>query len=502
VRAALKVLVAVALAAVPATAQDAVRRPAVAGSFYPDDAHALRASIDAYLVSARPPAAARPIALIVPHAGYVFSGQIAADAYRQAQPFTYETIVVLGANHTEAGFDGIALFRGRGFRTPLGIAAIHRPLAAALKEADPEVAWYDSVHKQEHAIEVQLPFIQRLFPAARILPIVVGTSDSARLERLGTTLARLLEGQQALIVASSDLSHYPSAAAARVIDGVTLEALATLDPSAVRAALAAAPGTAPEVMTGACGEGPILVALAAARALGATRARVVSYANSADSPAGNPSRVVGYGAVAFDAGRPLADSAIDGVRWPDTSTALSNADHLALVTYARQTIDRFVTTGTAPLARGAPASLLRRQGVFVTLKKGEHVRGCIGRVVPDGPLYWLVGATALRAAVGDSRFKPVRPNELDKVSVEISLLTPPRAITSTDDLVLGRDGLVLIKGDKSAVFLPEVATDEGWDRDELLDRLRLKAGLDGNAWRQGARLFVFQTVVIKEEPEK
>jgi len=487
-----------ALAVTPAAAQDAVRRPAVAGSFYPDDADALRAAVDAYLVSARPPSAERPIALVAPHAGYVFSGQIAADAWRQAQPFDYDTIVILGPNHTEA-FDAVALYRGSGFRTPLGVAAIDTALAAALMKADDDVTWRDSVHAKEHAIEVQIPFVQRLYPDARILPIVVATRDPARLARLGETLARLLAGRRALIVASSDLSHYPAAADASRLDRATLDAIATLDPAVVRKVVDAAPGRgAAEVVTGACGEAPILAAMTAARALGATRARAVSYAHSADSPAGDPARVVGYGAVAIDRG-PATAPALDGAETADTTDALTDDDRRELARYARETIDRFVTTGTAPLSRDTAPRLLRRQGAFVTIKKDGALRGCIGRLVPNGPLHWLVGAVALEAAVADPRFRPVTPSELGRLEIEVSLLTPPRQVAGPGDLVPGRDGVVLVKDGKSAVFLPEVAVDEGWTRDEWLDQLSVKAGLEAGAWRNGAMLFAFRSEVIREE---
>ena len=500
VRACLPCLIGIALAVAPAAAQTAIRKPAVAGQFYPGDPEALRAAIDAYLVTARPPSAARPIALVAPHAGYVFSGQIAADAYRQAQPFEYDTVVILGPNHTEPGFDGIALFEGRGFRTPLGVAEIDTGLAAALVRADPDVTWRDRVHAREHGIEVHVPFVQRLFPSATILPIVVSTLDPARLDRFGRALATVLAGRAALIVASSDLSHYPAAADARRIDRATLDAVASLDPAAVRRTVAAArhSGVA-ELVTGACGEAPILAALAAVRAMGAARARIVSYANSADSPAGEPTRVVGYGAVAIAGGDQPDAAAVDGVSVGDEDGPLTDDDRRALVAYARATIERYVRTGTAPLARDAPAGLQRRQAAFVSIKKGGALRGCIGRLVPDGPLYWLVGSVALQAATEDPRFGPVRSRELDAIEVEVALLSPPRRVASAADILPGRDGVVLVKEGKSAVFLPEVAVEEGWTREEMLDQLSLKAGLRKGAWREGARLFVFQTEVIKED---
>ncbi len=485
-----------------------VRPPAVAGQFYPDDAARLRGALDAYLASARPATGVRPIAIVVPHAGYLFSGQIAADGFAQAAGGAYDTVVILGPNHTDAAFGGIGLYKGSGFRTPLGVAPIDTALAEALVKADPDVSWNDRVHEKEHSVEVQVPFVQRLFPAARILPVIVATQDPGVCARLGRALAGLLKGRRALIVASSDLSHYPSAADARAVDRGTLETIAALDASAVAREL----GTARRrgiggLVTGACGEAPILAAIAAARALGATRGRIVSYANAADSAAGDPARVVGYGAVAIAADGPAADGAAEGQETPrgsaatasrGTDEALTPADGRALVAWARRTIDQYVRTGTAPLARDVPAPRMARRGVFVTITERGELRGCIGRLVPDGPVQWLTGAMALHAAVDDPRFGPVRPDELDRLHLEVSLLTPLRRVASPEQIVLGRDGVVLVKNGKSAVFLPEIAAQQGWTRDQLLDNLCLKAGLPADAWRAGATLAVFQTTVFQE----
>ncbi len=507
---ALALLLARPAPAAPAPAADRrVRPPAVAGQFYPDDAAKLRGAIDAYLASARPAEGGKPIAIVVPHASYLFSGQIAADAFAQAAGGDYDTVVILGPNHTDARFDGVGLYQGDGFRTPLGVAPIDTALAEALIKADPDVSWNNQVHRKEHSVEVQVPFVQRLFPAARILPVIVASQDPAVCARLGRALAGLLKDRRALIVASSDLSHYPKAADARKVDRETLEAIATLDGAALARELDNVRHRGVrDLVTGACGEAPILATIAAARALGADRARIVSYANAADSPAGDPDRVVGYGAVAIATGDAASEdgAGVDGrggataasAASGGTDGALTQADERALVSYARKTIEQYVRTGTAPLSRDVPAPLMTRRGVFVTIKEHGRLRGCVGRLVPDGPMHWLTGAMALRAAVDDPRFAPVRPKELDEIAIEVSLLTPLRRIADPAQIVPGRDGVVLVKNGKSAVFLPEIATDEGWTRDQLLDNLCLKAGLPAGAWRSGAMLAVFQSTVLRE----
>ncbi len=169
-----------------------------------------------------------------------------------------------------------------------------------------------------------------------------------------------------------------------------------------------------------------------------------------------------------------------------------------LLDYARETIRQFVTTGIAPISRNVDPRLLREAGVFVTLKKRGELRGCIGRIIPNGPVHWLVGAMALHAAVNDPRFDPVRPDELAQLDVEVSLLTPPREIPTAQAIVVGRDGVILAKDGQSAVFLPEVAVEQGWTRDAMLDNLCLKAGLPTACWRIGARLATFQSQAFKE----
>ncbi len=480
-----------------------VREPAVAGQFYPADARTLNAVLDAVLKDAVPPGREAPIAIVVPHAGYVYSGQIAADAWRQASPHQYDTIVILGANHTSAGSGRIGVFPGSGIRTPLGVAKVDQALSAALIKDDSDCVADAAMHAGEHSLEVQIPFAQRLFPTASVVAAIVASDDAAVITRLGRTLSRLLAGRRALIVASSDLSHYPSWKDAVLADRRTLEAMASLDPDRVRSVTSASPRSVPNLATCACGDAPVMAAMVAARALGATRGRVVSYANSGDLPIGEPDRVVGYGAVVFSAGEPGADTspvaphASAAVALPPTS-----ADKRQMLALARETIRRYLDTGTVPLARGFSASLERPQGVFVTLRRRGALRGCIGEMEPDRPLRVLVGRMALAAAFEDPRFEKVKPGELKEIEVEISILTPFREVAGPQAIVVGRDGVLLQKDRRSAVFLPQVATEERWTRDELLDNLCLKGGLAAGCWRSGARLSTFQADVFKESDVK
>jgi hypothetical protein len=287
-----------------------VRSPVVAGTFYPADARRLEATVRALLDQALPPLASRPIALVVPHAGYVYSGLVAADGWRQAEAQRYDLVALLAPNHTVAGFSGVAVFLGSGFRTPLGVVPADEAAAAALLAADPGCTSDPLPHEREHAIEVQLPFVQLVLPGVPILPVVVGSEDPDRAARFGVALAGVLADRRALIVSSSDLSHYPRHEDARAADRAVLAAIARLDPGGLRRTLDAEEHAGrPGLSTCACGAAPLLATLAAARALGATRGTVLSHANSGDVPAGDRDRVVGYGAVSITAGEPGADLA-------------------------------------------------------------------------------------------------------------------------------------------------------------------------------------------------
>ena len=483
------------------TAQEkTIREPVMAGQFYPAEAAAVRAALDGYLADALPPRPDRPIALVVPHAGWIYSGQIAADGFAQAAGHAYDVVVLLGTNHTGAASGRAAVYDGDGFRTPLGVAPIDRDLAVSLASLESRVVLDRSAHAREHSVEVQVPLVQRLFPSARILPIVVGTDEPAVCARVGRALARALGTRRALIVASSDLSHYPAAKEAAAVDRRTLEAIASLDPERLRAASRAETDRGVAGLdTVACGEAPIMVAMAAASALGATRGAVISYANSGDVAIGEAGRVVGYGAVVFTAGGKGADtSSLAAAPGPSADAALTADDRTALLTLARRSLERYLTLGTLPLPRGFRSRMPADRGVFVTLKKKGVLRGCIGRLEAESPLPLLVSRMALESALGDPRFPHVTAAELDALEIEISVLTPLRRVPQPMGIVIGRDGVLMRKGNASAVFLPQVAREEGWDLEETLGHLSAKAGLDADAWRAGASFWTFQADVFRE----
>jgi AmmeMemoRadiSam system protein A len=243
----------------------------------------------------------------------------------------------------------------------------------------------------------------------------------------------------------------------------------------------------------------VLVALEAARRLGAKRGCVISYANSGDSPVGDRKSVVGYGAVALTASECQGETVVPGPRGSlPVDAPLGPDDKAALLRFARRSIERFLRTETAPLARNLPPALWQRRGAFVTLKIDGELRGCVGITGDRLPLGLVVGTVALGAAFNDRRFPPLSLDEYEHVEIEISLLTPLEKVGGPADIVPGRDGVLMLKGGRSAIFLPQVATEQGWGRDQMLDRLCLKAGLPEGAWRNGAEFFTFRAEILDE----
>jgi AmmeMemoRadiSam system protein B len=290
--------------------RQAVRPPAVAGTFYPAEPRRLESAVRDLLTHALPPRGVRPIALIVPHAGYAFSGLIAADGWRQAEGHRYDLTVLLGTNHTAGYFTGVSVFIGSGFRTPLGVVQVDERSASGLLAADRDCSSDPAPHEREHSIEVQLPFVQAVLPGVPILPVIVSDEDPHLCARLGVALANVLADRRALIVASSDLSHFPSYEDAAAADRAVLGAMARLDPDGLCETIGREERAGRRGLdTCACGLAPVLAAMSTARTLGATRGTVVSHASSGDAPPGDRARVVGYGSILFTAGEPGADLA-------------------------------------------------------------------------------------------------------------------------------------------------------------------------------------------------
>jgi AmmeMemoRadiSam system protein B/AmmeMemoRadiSam system protein A len=479
---------AVASSTPPGPWPEMVREPAVAGSFYPDDPEELATMVDSFLEAVQG-TDGEPIALIVPHAGYVYSGWVAAYAFKQLEGAAYDTIVIIGPNHRHATFQNISVYAQGAFQTPLGLIPIDEEVAQALLDMDERIVFEPDVHAAEHSIEVQLPFLQRIYQDYhdfKIVPVVIGQPTEENVEILTEALIQALGDRKALIIASSDMSHYPPYDDAVRVDSATLAALETMDPQAVLSAIRGSMTDGiSNLGTCLCGEGPVLTAMQVARRLGANQVTVLRYANSADSPfvEGDKSQVVGYGAVMF---------------WRYEPPHLTAAEKDRLLTIARESIAQYLRDGTMPQFIITEHNLLRDSGAFVTLEQADELRGCVGHIFARQPLYAAVQQAAVSAATEDPRFPPLAPGELEQIVIEISVLSPLKRVTDTENIEVGRHGVVIVAEGRSGLLLPQVASDEGWSREQFLEAVSRKAGLSDDAWRQGAALYTFTAIIFGE----
>jgi len=468
-----------------------VREAAVAGSWYSDDPDELAQMMDQMLAAVEPVDGA-PVGLLVPHAGYAYSGPVAAHGFKQLEGGGYDVAVIIAADHQSPLSTPISVWAEGGFETPLGIVPVDVELAQMLVEADPRITFDPDAHEGEHPIEIELPFLQRVCPDCSIVPVLMGAADDETVDVLAEALLKALErgpeeagsGRRAVVIASSDLSHYPAYDDALVADGATLGAIETGDPTRVRQTISALMKAGfSNLATCACGEGPILVTMRVAQGLGADTVTVLRYANSGDSPNGDKNQVVGYGAVMW---------------WHYDAPAPTEAQREELLALARTSIAEYLETGDIPEYETNDPVLSRRAGAFVTLKQQGELRGCIGHTQGNLPLYQAVQQTAVSAATGDPRFPPLAPEDLDHVTVEISILSPFHRVTDVGQIEVGAHGLMIFKGQNRGLLLPQVPVEQGWDRDGYLENLCLKAGLPGGCWQEGATLYAFTALVFGE----
>lgn len=461
-----------ALACVPCVrAAEEPRHPYVSGSFYPSDPERLSRMVRERLAAAGGETPdGRLVGLIEPHAGYEYSGASAAHGYKLLAGRSIGTVILLGPYH-KARFPGASVWTGGAWETPLGTVEIDTELARAIASEDPSFAFNPAAHLAEHSLETQLPFLQStLAPGFRIVPILVSDASIGNARKLGRAIAKHVSGRDVLCIASTDLSHYENDATALELDAFTSRLIRGGDPGALSEASLAE--RAPM-----CGDAAVVTLLAYLQETGPSRIRLLHYAHSGQVT-GDNGRVVGYGT--FGAFR-------------DSASGLNRASQETLLKLARATLEAHVRGRPLPEPDRTDPELERERAVFVTLKKDGALRGCIGRILPEESLADAVRAMTVESASRDPRFRPVRPDEAADLSIEISVLEPPRRVGSADEIELPRHGVIVRRGERSGVFLPKVAEETGWTRQEYLSELcTQKAGLESDCWKDpGTQLYVF-----------
>jgi hypothetical protein len=468
-----------------------IRESAIAGSWYPSSPAALQEQIEGFLSRVPSPRSSGGlIALISPHAGYAYSGQVAAHAYKQIGPDQkFETVLILAPSH-RARFSGVALYDRGGFRTPFGVVPLDPKLIEDLKKRDFRIRYVPDAHTHEHSLEIQLPFLQVVLPGFKLVPLLMGEQDLPTCQWLAEAIVDSIRGKPVLVVASSDLSHFHDSEKARKLDQQVVDRTSAFDPE----------GLSRDLSSGkceACGGGPMVTAMLVARKLGADRSQVLQYAHSGDVT-GENSRVVGYMAAALWArteaggGGNRADSGKAGI-----DLGLTREEKILLHRIARESIEARCSQKPPPRFEVDFARLKEPRGAFVTLKKRGELRGCIGHVVGNLPLDQTISEMAVAAAFHDPRFPSLAEDELNELQVEISVLSPLKRIHRIEEIAVGTHGIYMKRGGRSGLLLPQVATEYGWNCSTFVENTCRKAGLPHDAWKDPeTEIYVFSADIF------
>lgn len=464
-----------------AKAQAEIKKADLAGTWYPADAKELSAMLDGYLDAASAPAVrGRIVAIISPHAGFIYSGPVAAYGYKLLSTCNIKTVIVLGLSHRKY-YDGISIYNSGEFQTPLGSLQVNEQLTCAIMKKSSRIGFYPEIFESENSLETQLPFIKKVLPGAKIVPVIFGTSNYEDARALAGILSEILSDRDdVVIVASTDMSHFKTYAEANRLDADTIGLMKQFKYRQIYAK-----GISPQQPC--CGYMPVTCALMVAENMTANDFKVLRYANSGDTT-GDKRQVVGYLSAAI-----IKDTEAKGM--------LNDIQRKRLLQIARESIISFVKDGRRKEFKEDDALLDEPLGAFVTLHKNGQLRGCIGNMVGSGPLYKTVANMAVEAATADPRFGSVSAAEIDKIDIEISVLSRMKRVKDASEIKIPGHGVLVRRGFRSGVYLPQVADETGWNKEEFLTSLcGHKAGLSPDAWKEpDTELYVFTAEVFGEK---
>ncbi len=488
-----------------------------AGTWYASNATWLANQIDEFITCAQAKidnqqtalTSRKILALIAPHAGYMYSGQTAATSYLAAAGAGVKRVFLFGPSHY-GGFRGAVLPPYKSFATVFGDLSVDTTVVAELRHC----LLFDQradLHLQEHSLELQLAFIRKIFGNIKIVPILFGKSEELfESQFMASKIAEHLTDDD-LIVVSSDFTHIgprygytPFHISSRdQLEKLDMEAFSCLQKPSLEAFLSFFERTGDTI----CGVYAIaaLLGLLPSDSAGV----LLDYSTSQEQAPEEKENSVSYLSIAFTSERSW--SQIRAASEVSIQTGLTDGEKESLLNVARITLESYVREGRVPAMDelfsknvALTDKLVSPHGAFVTLYKKDVVlqesklRGCIGNILPTKPLYKAVIDNTVASCSRDYRFDPVHPSELGNLELEISVLTPPKRVDSAKDIKLGEDGILLHVGDCQSVFLPQVATEYGWTLEETLEQLSLKAGLDRSAWKRNARFEVFQAESLHE----
>ncbi|MFA6320845.1 MAG: AmmeMemoRadiSam system protein B [Candidatus Omnitrophota bacterium] len=469
-----------------------IKKSDLAGTWYPENKAKLTALLESYLNAAeKEKIDGQLFALISPHAGYQFSGPVAAYGFKAAQSKNIKTVIVVGFSHRKY-FNGISVYAKGVWRTPIGDVQIDDKLADQLISQNQRLRFEPGLFEGENSVEMQIPFIQLALNGAKIIPVAFGTQDYKDAEILSDALAAILKDRRdVLVVASTDLSHYHAYKDANSIDSSLMEILKKMKADDLYNASS-------EGRCELCGLMPVTATLLAAEKLGYNGIKIIKYANSGDTY-GDKSRVVGYlSAVIYKEAVKVEELKAKNEKRP---SILNSAQKHRLLQIARESLTSYVKDGKRKKFLENDPVLTQTMGAFVTLHENGELRGCIGNMIGRGPLCKTVADMAIEAATGDPRFTPLLPEDIDNVSIEISVLSPLKKVSSYENIKIPGDGVLIRSGSRSGVFLPQVATETGWNREQFLTYLCVhKAGISPEAWKDPkTEIYTFSAEVFAEK---
>ncbi|MCS7250188.1 MAG: AmmeMemoRadiSam system protein B [candidate division WOR-3 bacterium] len=469
-----------------------IRKPFVSGQFYPSDKIELEKDIKEYLNLAKiPEIKDKIIGIISPHAGYVYSGKVAAHSYKIIKDLEINTIILLGPSH-HASFQGFALYEKGSWQTPLGEVPIDEEIAKELKSRCAYIKDLKEAHNYEHSLEVQIPFLQVIYKDFKIVPIMVLFPTYEECESLAKAISEVIQTSKKKIIflISSDLYHGYSYKECVETDKRTLSYIEKLEPKTFYQGLL-------KEEISACGGFPILIGILIAKNLSPkAKAVVLNYTNSNDVIGAKTGYCVGYSSVVFTIPQEEKEKNLE----EEFELKLSEEEKKELLTIARKTLESYLHNKKIPDFKITSENLKKRYGVFVTLEKFGELRGCIGYVEGIKPLYEGVIDNAINAALRDPRFPPVSSKELKDIKIEITVLSPLKKIEDINKIVVGKHGILIKKGFYQGLLLPQVATEYGWDRETFLKHTCLKAGLNPESYKdKDTEIYIFEGLIISEE---
>jgi AmmeMemoRadiSam system protein B/AmmeMemoRadiSam system protein A len=495
-----------------------------AGQWFPANSTELVTTVDGYLNKAMTASFnGEIVALISPHAGYPYSGPIAAYAYKQLEKKQFDTVILLGLSH-HYPLNNASIYDQGIWQSPLGKLEIDTDLAKDIEKITPTlIKFIPEAFQGEHSVENQIPFLQRTLKQFKIVPILVNRSELAEpLAKAIITAINKQKSKKILIVASTDLSHlqYPKLEEAKKTDDIALTAMQKLDPTGMKGI--------------PCGEAGVETALLVSKSLGAKRGILLKYGNSYNTTQ-DLSWVVGYGAVAIiksdsrlrgndvipaKAGTKSKIEQHSAIRNPQSAISLGlltatkqttetkrwepQLDERAqkeLLKLARNTLDTYIRLGNTLEFKPMNPVLEENWGAFVTLTENDALRGCIGHFGRDLPLYQIVKEMTIAAATQDPRFSPVKVTELSKIKIKISVLSGLKEISDVNEIIVGKHGVYIRSGYRGGTYLPEVAVEQGWTRTQMLEHLCAeKAMLPKDAWKdKNTQIFIYTSQIFGEK---